>query len=683
MMVDNYILINLIGKGTFGEVYLTQKKGENKLFATKRVSIEKINSKDIKKYVINEINILRNIKHKNLIRLEAVMSTIHNYYIITEYCNGGTLTKCLKQYQKLNNQSFNEEIVQHLMRQIVEGIKYLHKKRIIHRDIKMDNILVNFDNRYNSKNLNMLEANIKIIDFGCSVYLEESKLKYTTVGSPVNMDPNILRKFTNKNEIIGYDEKADIWSLGTVCYEMLIGHNVFNAQDIGELIEKVENGTYKVTTNLSKEAVSFLNSMLQYDASKRLSAEQLSHHQFLTKNINEFQKINLKQVYNKVDKEGLKINIKKNLSIWSIFNEENEQFLMNIPPYLNDLKPIPEYEEVIDNIIKKDDNRIFTERNNKVKKQNSPKYSKDENNYLKNKGQIEINLGNKIPQKYHSPPPKKNYLKIINSPINNEIHNERRIISGQIIKYLPLGSRMPKTNLDKYNLNSPRKDKNRKVKVKQKDIIKNSPILKKDESNVNIKLKNQQYNEILTKNKIESERHNFNPNWNKKKNIQIKNNEFKRENRDDQIQNQKMTNNFVQYEKCKILSNELDGNGKTPFYFSKKAYNNNINKYNNMGIITPKKEEKIILNHFSPKKIHHNIKEESKINTPIHENSNYKFYKYSKSKKNIMQKKQDNYNFDEDSEELENIIEDRFIQELTVKNVRVKNNYLYDPLNEK
>ena len=242
---------------------------------------------------------------------------------------------------------------------------------------------------------------------------------------------------------------------------------------------------------------------------------------------------------------------------------------------------------------------------------------------------------------------------------------------------------MPKTNLDKYNLNSPRKDKNRKVKVKQKDIIKNSPILKNDESNDNIKLKNQQYNEILTKNKIESERHNFNPKWNKKNNIQIKNNEFKPENRDDQIQNQKMTNNFVQYEKCKILSNELDGNGKTPFYFSKKAYNNNINKYNNMGIITPKKEEKIILNPFSPKKIHHNIKEESKINTPIHGNSNNRFYKSSKSKKNIMQKKQDYYNFDEDSEELENIIEDRFNQELTIKNFRNKNNNLYDPLNEK
>jgi hypothetical protein len=538
----------------------------------------------------------------------------------------------------------------------------------------MDNILVNFDNRYNSKNLNMLEANLKIIDFGCSAYLEESKLKYTALGSPANMDPNILRKFTNKNEINGYDEKADIYSLGTVCYEMLIGHNVFNAQNMEELIQKIENGTYKVPTNLSKEAVSFLNSMLQYDASKRLSAEQLSQHQFLTKNINEFQKINIKQVYNKVDKDGLKINIKKNLSIWSIFNEENEQVLMKIPPFLNDLKPIPEYEEVIDNCLKNEDNKIYSERINQVKKRSPQKNSKFENNYLKNKGQLIRKLENKIPQKYHSPPPKINHHKIINSPINNETRNRKYIISGQINNYLPIGSRMPNNNIDKYNLKSQGKDKINKVKDKQKNIIDNiNPILKNDEINDNIKMKEQQYKEILTKNKIESGKLNFNQNWDKQKNIQLRNNELKQENKDNRIKKQNTTNNILQYEKCKTFSNEFDGNGKTPFYYEKKVHNNNIYNYNNVEIITPKKEKEI-------KKNYLNIKEVSKNNSPIHGNNNYKFYKSSKSQKNILQKKQDNYNFDEDSEELENIIEDRFIHEITIKKFRIKNNYLNDPL---
>ena len=687
MMVDNYILINLIGKGAFGEVYLTQKKGENNLFATKKVSIEKINSKNIKKYVLNEINILRNIKHNNLICLEAVMSTIHNYYIITEYCNGDSLSKCLKQYQKLNNQSFSEEIVQHLMRQIVEGIKYLHKKRIIHRDIKMDNILVNFDSKYDSKNLNMLKANIKIIDFGCSTYLEESKLKYTAVGSPVNMAPTILRKLTNQNEItklIGYDEKADIWSLGTICYEMLIGHNVFNAQNMGELIKKVENGTYKVPTILSKEAVSFLNSMLQYDASKRLNAEQLSQHQFLTKNINEFQKVSLKQVYNKLDKEGLKINIKKNQSIWSIFNEENEKYLINISPYLNDLKPIPESEQVNGNIIKKKDNTINNGKQIKVNIKDYPRYCNYENKYIKNKELIERNLEYKIPRNHRSPPPKVNYPKNNYSPINNETQNKIDKKSGQIINNLPIGSRMPKIILDKYNLKSPEKDKPSISKVKQKYIVSNtSPNLSKVKSKINIKMEKQQYNEMLNKNKIESEKHKFNQNWDKQKNEQIKNNELEHKSKEHQIQNQKMVNNDLLNEKYKTFSNERERYGETPFSFREKEYNNNLYKYKKKEIITPEKEKKAIP--FSPRLIHNNIKEESKNISPLHNNNckYYNFMKSSKSLKNINHKKPDYYNFDEDSEELEHIIENEFYKQLTRKKnqrkeLQKKYNYLYD-----
>jgi serine/threonine protein kinase len=76
---------------------------------------------------------------------------------------------------------FSEEIVQYLMRQIVEAIKYLHKKGIIHRDIKLDNILVNFENKDDKENLNMLKCQIKLIDFGFATYLNDSNLAYSVL----------------------------------------------------------------------------------------------------------------------------------------------------------------------------------------------------------------------------------------------------------------------------------------------------------------------------------------------------------------------------------------------------------------------------------------------------------------------------------------------------------------------
>ena len=158
------------------------------------------------------------------------------------------------------------------MRQIVDAINYLHKKNILHRDIKLDNILVNFENEEDKKNENMMKAQIKIIDFGFARHLSPSDLAYSTLGSPINMDPGILRKL-NKMEHskeYGYDQKADIWSLGTICYEMLIGKCTFDAQSMKELINKVEKGNYFLPTYLSKEAVSFLNGMLQYDSKKKI-----------------------------------------------------------------------------------------------------------------------------------------------------------------------------------------------------------------------------------------------------------------------------------------------------------------------------------------------------------------------------------------------------------------------------
>ena len=329
--IDEYIFIELLGKGGFGEVYLSINEFNPKFYSIKKIDRKIADSPYYQKFLNDEIKILKEINHINIIHYVTTRITKNNVYIITDYYNGGTLSNCLEKYKTRFGKAFSEEIVQYLMRQIVEAIKYLHGKRIVHRDIKLDNILINFENVIDMINLNMLKAQIKLIDFGFAIHLNDSNKLYSILGTKPNMDPIIVKKFFlhSKNNInalsIPYNEKIDIFSLGTVCYEMLVGRTLFNAENFDELMEKVENGNFHVPTNLSKEVVSFLNEMLQYDYRIRLSADELSKHPFLTKSVKDFQHMNLAEISHKVDYEGLLVNIKKHLSILSIPNPIQEQ----------------------------------------------------------------------------------------------------------------------------------------------------------------------------------------------------------------------------------------------------------------------------------------------------------------------------------------------------------------------
>jgi serine/threonine protein kinase len=375
MLVEDLTLIKCLGKGAFGEVYLTSKQGSKQRYATKKIDKKFTQNPRAKKYLENEINILKEIDHPNIIKLVEVKETTQFYYLVMELCNGGGLSECLDEYQKKHKKPFPEETVQYLMRQIVDGINYLHKRNILHRDIKLDNILVNFDLDEDKKSRNMLKAKVKIIDFGFARHLNPSQLAYSTLGSPINMDPGILRKL-NKMEHskeYGYDQKADIWSLGTICYEMLIGKCTFDAESMRELVSKVERGNYFLPTTLSKEAVSFLNGMLQYDLKKRLSAEQLYNHKFLTKPYSQLTKINIKDASEKIVGSQIKINSKQNQSIWVIF-ETDEENLENIPGQLDQkpeiVVPPPQPKPIITEIenqvidIKKEFLQSFFEMNN-------------------------------------------------------------------------------------------------------------------------------------------------------------------------------------------------------------------------------------------------------------------------------------------------------------------------------
>ena len=352
VMIDDLTLLKCLGKGTYGEVFLTSKAGKSQLFATKKMDRAYADQPHVSKYLKNEISILRELNHRNIVKLEDVKVTQNHYYLVMEYCNGGALSECLRKYKKKYGRPFPIEIVQYLMRQIIEGIRYIHNRNIIHRDLKLDNILVYFNSENDKNELNMMRAVIKIIDFGFATHIGNSNLCYSTLGSPINMDPNILKKMTEKKmgiddgRLVGYDQKADIWSLGTLCYEMLIGKSAFNSKSMQELVQKVESGSYIIPTCLSKEVVSFLNAMLQYNAQKRLSANELARHHFLTKNIRDFEPIDVRKVSNKVNQNKLQVNIKRNQTIWSIFNQEDEDKLINIPGnYLTPMSEIKEEEE--------------------------------------------------------------------------------------------------------------------------------------------------------------------------------------------------------------------------------------------------------------------------------------------------------------------------------------------------
>ena len=198
------------------------------------------------------------------------------------------------------------------MKQIIEGLKYIHSKKIIHRDIKLANILIHFKNvskkaKSEKININDIEENdilhseIKIIDFGLSTKLGPDGLAKSMIGTPFNMPPKIIlnkfKKAGGYEKLRGYNEKADIWSLGTICYEMLTGKPIFNVDNYGDLLEEVEKGHYSfpINTELSTEIISFLNKMLQFNGELRASAEELSHHEFLNKNVNQFTKFHFEK----------------------------------------------------------------------------------------------------------------------------------------------------------------------------------------------------------------------------------------------------------------------------------------------------------------------------------------------------------------------------------------------------
>ena len=328
--VDDYLLIKSIGKGNFGEVFLTQKQGYPQYYATKKMERRKCEVPPLLNRLINEIRILTSVKHPNIVKYIDLKKTKNHWYLITEFISGGSLTDILHKYMTMYQRPFPEDIVQHIMRQIVSAVQYLHFNRIIHRDLKLDNILVNFASDYDKQTLNLKNCQVKIIDFGFATILNSDKTN-TVLGTPPNMDPKILEQITTGIPTNGYTEKVDIWSLGTLCYEMIMGYSPFRATNMQELYQKVKKGNYILPSNLSEEIVSFINSMLQQDDEERADADELMNHKFLVNDVSTFHAVDVRSIeasyipggmLNMKSKQPKVVNnINNDFNLWGIFTQ--------------------------------------------------------------------------------------------------------------------------------------------------------------------------------------------------------------------------------------------------------------------------------------------------------------------------------------------------------------------------
>jgi len=246
--LDDFTLLKVLGKGSYGKVMLVQKAGEgNTVFAMKMLRKDHIVKRNQCEHTKSERNVLEATKHPFIVNLHWAFQTPKKLYIVLEFCAGGELFFHLSQAGR-----FSQGRCRFYSCEICLGIEYLHSLNIIYRDLKPENLLLDGD------------GHAKITDFGLSKEGIEDNISAKTVcGTPEYLAPEILRKQ-------GHGKAVDWYSFGALIYEMLTGLPPFYTRDREKLFERIKKGELSFPSYVTPEAKDLLQGLISKVPDKRL-----------------------------------------------------------------------------------------------------------------------------------------------------------------------------------------------------------------------------------------------------------------------------------------------------------------------------------------------------------------------------------------------------------------------------
>ena len=249
---------NVLGEGSYSIVYLGQNDETKQPVAIKVITRKSLVDNYMYETLLSEIEILKKLDHPNIVRLYDVLNTSNNVYIITEYCNGGTLDEILKRERKLSEQQ-----AIFVMKDLLHGFKEILKQNIVHRNIKPANIFVS-DGRF------------KIGDFGFAKKVDDldEKMMKSIVGTPLYMSPECL-----ENKL--YSSKNDVYSLGIIFFKLLYGRTPWPSRTRIELMQNMRANPLIIPNeeSISMASKQFLLQALQYSENERINWQEIYDNQ--------------------------------------------------------------------------------------------------------------------------------------------------------------------------------------------------------------------------------------------------------------------------------------------------------------------------------------------------------------------------------------------------------------------